>query len=111
VAGVRGRGGAALIPGAIGIAIFRYHLYHLYDIGVVINKTLVYGSLAAFIIAVYDAGQQRLAQHQQAQHPHGDRGARGQHGPARGAHRGHRRPRRFRTARSASRNLVTMNSA
>ncbi len=45
-------GGAALIPCAIGIAIFRYHLY---DIDVVINKTLVYGSLAAFITAVYVA--------------------------------------------------------
>ena len=43
-------GGAALIPGAIGIAIFRYHLY---DIDIVINKTLVYGFLAAFITAVY----------------------------------------------------------
>jgi signal transduction histidine kinase len=45
-------GGAALIPCAIGIAIFRYHLY---DIDVVINKTLVYGFLAAFITAVYVA--------------------------------------------------------
>ncbi|HEY7016640.1 MAG TPA: histidine kinase [Streptosporangiaceae bacterium] len=45
-------GGAALIPAAIGIAIFRYHLY---DIDVVINKTLVYGFLAAFITAVYVA--------------------------------------------------------
>ena len=45
-------GGVALIPCAIGIAIFRYHLY---DIDVVINKTLVYGSLAAFITAVYVA--------------------------------------------------------
>jgi signal transduction histidine kinase len=45
-------GGVALIPIAIGIAIFRYRLY---DIDVVINKTLVYGSLAAFITAVYVA--------------------------------------------------------
>jgi signal transduction histidine kinase len=45
-------GAVALIPIAIGIAIFRYHLY---DIDVVINKTLVYGSLAAFITAVYVA--------------------------------------------------------
>src|SRR5215469_1387495 len=43
-------GSVALIPIAIGIAIFRYHLY---DIDVVINKTLVYGSLAAFITGVY----------------------------------------------------------
>jgi signal transduction histidine kinase len=42
----------ALVPCAIGIAIFRYRLY---DIDVVINKTLVYGSLAAFITAVYVA--------------------------------------------------------
>jgi signal transduction histidine kinase len=45
-------GAVALIPIAIGIAIFRYRLY---DIDVVINKTLVYGSLAAFITAVYVA--------------------------------------------------------
>jgi len=45
-------GAVALVPIAIGIAIFRYRLY---DIDVVINKTLVYGSLAAFITAVYVA--------------------------------------------------------
>jgi signal transduction histidine kinase len=45
-------GSIALVPIAIGIAIFRYHLY---DIDVVINKTLVYGLLAVFITAVYVA--------------------------------------------------------
>jgi signal transduction histidine kinase len=39
-----------LIPIAIGFAVLKYHLY---DIDVVINKTLVYGALAAFITAVY----------------------------------------------------------
>ena len=45
-------GATALVPIAIGIAIFRYHLY---DIDVVINKSLVYGSLAVFITGVYVA--------------------------------------------------------
>jgi len=56
-------GAVALVPIAIGIAIFRYHLY---DIDVVINKTLVYGSLAVFITGVYVAivvGVGSLAQH------------------------------------------------
>jgi signal transduction histidine kinase len=39
-----------LIPIATGIAVFRYRLY---DIDVVISKTLIYGSLAAFISVVY----------------------------------------------------------
>jgi signal transduction histidine kinase len=38
------------IPVATGIAILRYRLY---DIDVVINKTLVYGALAGFITLVY----------------------------------------------------------
>lgn len=38
------------IPVGAGIGIFRYRLY---DIDIVINKTVVYGALAAFITAVY----------------------------------------------------------
>jgi len=49
---VTNQAAVALVPIAIGIAIFRYHLY---DIDVVINKTLVYGSLAVFITGVYVA--------------------------------------------------------
>jgi signal transduction histidine kinase len=40
----------ALIPIAIGFAVLRYRLY---DIDVVINKTIVFGALALFIGAVY----------------------------------------------------------
>jgi signal transduction histidine kinase len=43
---------APLIPVAAGVAIFRYRLY---DIDVVINKTVVLGALAAFITVVYVA--------------------------------------------------------
>ena len=39
-----------LLPAAIGFAILKYRLY---DIDVVISRTIVYGSLAAFITAVY----------------------------------------------------------
>ena len=41
-----------LIPIGAGIAIFKYRLY---DIDVVINKTVVFGALAGFITAVYVA--------------------------------------------------------
>jgi signal transduction histidine kinase len=40
------------VPAACAIAILKYHLY---DLDVVINKTLVYTGLAAFITAVYVA--------------------------------------------------------
>jgi signal transduction histidine kinase len=42
----------ALIPAAIGIAVLKHRLY---DIDIVINKTVVFGVLAAFITAVYVA--------------------------------------------------------
>ncbi len=38
------------LPAAIGVAILKYRLY---DIDVVINRTVVFGALAAFITAVY----------------------------------------------------------
>ena len=43
---------APLIPIGAAVAIFKYRLY---DIDVVINKTVVFGALAAFITAVYVA--------------------------------------------------------
>jgi signal transduction histidine kinase len=42
--------GIILVPVAAAIAVMKYRLY---DIDVVISRTLVYGSLAAFITAVY----------------------------------------------------------
>src|SRR5207253_5495092 len=39
-----------LMPAATAVAILKYHLY---DIDVVINKTVVYAALAAFITLVY----------------------------------------------------------
>jgi signal transduction histidine kinase len=40
----------ALVPAAIGVAILRHHLY---DIDVVLNRSLVYGGLTAAVVAVY----------------------------------------------------------
>src|SRR5215217_2045902 len=41
------------VPIAIGIAILRYRLY---DIDILINRTLVYGSLSAILVALYFVG-------------------------------------------------------
>jgi hypothetical protein len=45
--------GLAVIPISMGIAITRYRLY---DIDILINRTLVYGSLTATLVALYFGG-------------------------------------------------------
>jgi hypothetical protein len=42
--------GMAGMPVAVGIAILRYRLY---EIDLLINRTLVYGSLSALLVTVY----------------------------------------------------------
>ena len=56
-----------LIPIAIGVSVLRYHLF---DIDVVINRALLYGTIAVVITAVYVGDRRR------------DRRARGQPGRA-----------------------------
>ena len=41
---------APLVPTAVGIAVLRYRLY---DIDIIVNRTLVYGSLTAMLVALY----------------------------------------------------------
>jgi signal transduction histidine kinase len=51
LAGVTGvTAGGALIPLAVGVAVLRHRLW---DVDVVINRTLVYGGLTAGLLAVY----------------------------------------------------------
>ena len=42
-----------LLPLSIAVAVLRYHLY---DIDILINRTLVYGSLTATLIILYFGG-------------------------------------------------------
>jgi hypothetical protein len=51
--GIPGIVAIAAVPAAIGVAILRYRLY---DIDIVINRTLLCGSLTATLLAVYFGG-------------------------------------------------------
>jgi hypothetical protein len=48
-----GFGVQALLPIAAGVAIFKYRLY---DIDLIVNRTLVYGSLTAILAGIYFGG-------------------------------------------------------
>jgi hypothetical protein len=48
--GIAGPVAIAAIPAAVGVAILRYRLY---EIDLLINRTLVYGSLTATLVALY----------------------------------------------------------
>jgi hypothetical protein len=52
-AGVSGIVAVVAVPTAIGIAILRYRLY---EIDLLINRTLVYASLTALLVAIYFVG-------------------------------------------------------
>ena len=58
--------GLCALPVSAAVAVFKYHLY---DIDVVISRTLVYGSLAALITGVYvgDRGGHRRPDRQRGQ--------------------------------------------
>jgi hypothetical protein len=45
--------GGLSVPTAIGVAILRYRLY---EIDLIVNRTLVYGSLSAMLVALYFGG-------------------------------------------------------
>ncbi|MDP9271480.1 MAG: hypothetical protein M3P14_11010, partial [Chloroflexota bacterium] len=52
--------GYPAIPGAITVAVLRYHLY---DIGILVNRTVLYGSvtvLLAAVVGIANIGAQRL---------------------------------------------------
>jgi hypothetical protein len=52
-AGISGIVAVAAVPVAIGIAILRYRLY---EIDLIINRTLVYGPLSAMLVLIYVGG-------------------------------------------------------